>query len=188
MGEWSTEEIAYLANNVWVWTEKIDGTNIRITIGEDGACLIQGKTDAATLPGPLHQYLQEHFTKERVLGLGLTTGSILCGEGYGWKIQKVGSRYSATPKFILFDVRIGPWWLTRNDVADIAAKAGLPVVPEIGRGTIHEAIEAVRSGIKSQCSDDTTLVSEGLVIRPPIELFARNGTRIITKIRAEDFN
>ena len=30
IGEWTTPELKYLKDNDWVWTEKVDGTNIRI--------------------------------------------------------------------------------------------------------------------------------------------------------------
>ena len=30
LGEWTTPELKYLKDNQWVFTEKIDGTNIRI--------------------------------------------------------------------------------------------------------------------------------------------------------------
>ena len=29
-GEFSSDELEFLADNLWVWTEKVDGTNIRV--------------------------------------------------------------------------------------------------------------------------------------------------------------
>ena len=33
-GEWATPEIAWLSENKWHFTEKVDGTNIRVFVGE----------------------------------------------------------------------------------------------------------------------------------------------------------
>lgn len=30
IGEWAVPAFGYLANNLWQWTEKIDGTNVRV--------------------------------------------------------------------------------------------------------------------------------------------------------------
>ncbi len=59
-GEWSLPEFAYLSNNEWEWTEKIDGTNIRIiwTPKSDKweeahiawGVSVKGKTDRAQIP------------------------------------------------------------------------------------------------------------------------------------------
>lgn len=35
VGEWAQPEFAYLSDNEWEWTEKIDGTNIRIMLDGD---------------------------------------------------------------------------------------------------------------------------------------------------------
>ena len=32
-GEWTLPELAYLADKDWRWTEKVDGTNIRLALG-----------------------------------------------------------------------------------------------------------------------------------------------------------
>ena len=108
----------------------------------------------------------------------------LYGEGYGAKIQKGGGNYSAVPKFVLFDVKIGDWYLQREDVEDIAKKLGVDIVPIVGQGTLIEAIELVRKGQKSTWGDFT---AEGLVLRPATELKTRRGDRIITKIKHKDF-
>ena len=109
----------------------------------------------------------------------------LYGEGYGNRIQKVGKHYlSDSVGFILFDVRVGKFWLKRIDVENIASKMGVPVVPIIGAGTLLEAIEFVREGFHSSVG---SLQAEGLVCRPKVEMFDRQGKRIIAKIKSKDF-
>ncbi len=59
-GEYSLPELEYLKDNIWVFTEKVDGTNIRIMY--DGKTIVfGGKTDNAQIPSFLITALQEMF-------------------------------------------------------------------------------------------------------------------------------
>ena len=183
-GQWTLPEFEYLANNVWVFTEKVDGTNIRV-IFQDGGVTFGGKTNNAQIPAQLVTRLYERFlplaeTLQEVFGCD----SCLYGEGYGAKIQKGGGNYRQDQDFVLFDVRVGELWLQRADVEDVAQKLGIDVVPIIGEGTLHDAIAAVKTGITSTWGD---FQAEGIVARPKTELKTRNGHRIITKIKCCDF-
>jgi len=187
-GEYSLPEFEYLKNNEWVWTEKIDGTNIRVMW--DGADIIlAGKTDNATIPNHLLKRLASLFDtwmfKEK---FGEGGGVCLYGEGYGAKIQKAGPHYiNNNVDFILFDCRVGQWWLTRDSLLEIVEYFHIGIVPIIGSGTLGEAIEHCRAGFKSVVAEDKDLNAEGLVLKPSCDLFARNGSRIITKIKTKDF-
>ena len=86
--------------------------------------------------------------------------------------------------FILFDVKIGNWWLKREDVEDIGNKLQIHTVPIRGEGSIKDAIEFVKGSCNSAWGD---FQAEGLVLKPEIDLFARNGKRIITKLKCKDF-
>lgn len=183
-GQFSLPEFEYLKDCKWVWTEKIDGTNIRITLS-NGQMKIDGKTDNAQIPAFLYRRLEELFKPDQLQSVFPDGDVILYGEGYGAKIQKVGSLYLPdSVDFILFDVRIGNWWLRREDVEEIASKLKLKVVPITGRDTLMTAIEVVRSGIPSLIGN---CPAEGLVLRPEVELKTRRGDRIITKIKTKDF-
>lgn len=93
--------------------------------------------------------------------------------------------YSRTPKFVLFDVNVGGWWLRRDDVCDVATQLGLDVVPVVGYGTLYDAMDEVSNGkMKSSWGD---FVAEGIVARPTTPLCSRAGHRIITKIKSKDF-
>lgn len=183
-GEWTLPEFEYLANNQWTFSEKVDGTNIRV-IFNAGLVTFAGKTDAAQIPAQLIARLNERYLPlaarmHDVFG----RDACLYGEGYGAKIQKGGGKYRQDPDFVLFDVRVGEWWLQRSDVEDVATKLGIDVIPIIGEGTLHDAVEWVKRGIKSTWGD---FEAEGIVARPKIELRARSGERIITKIKCRDF-
>lgn len=189
-GEWAMPEFEYLKDNKWVFTEKVDGTNIRIMWNGE-AVTFGGKTDTAEIPSFLVNRLQELFSgtvKKKLFKDVFTDATEVClyGEGYGAKIQKSGKNYKADGnEFVLFDVKIGDLWLPRKDVEDIAVKLGIKIVPIIGRGTLMDAVEMVKVGFNSQWGD---FLAEGIVARPSTELVSRSGERIITKIKHRDFN
>jgi hypothetical protein len=192
-GEYSQPEFEYLKDNEWVFTEKVDGTNIRVMVTGDGQITFGGKTDAAQIPAFLVSKLNERFLSGAGLDSGqwaelFPDGACLYGEGYGAKIQKGGGNYRSDQDFVLFDVKVGDWWLERHNVEDVAAKLGLDVVPIIGRGTLHDMIEMTRAGFPSIWNlGGISFTAEGIVARPACELKTRNGQRIITKVKHKDF-
>lgn len=184
LGEYSIPEFEYLANNQWVFTEKIDGTNIRVCW--DGTDVsFEGRTDKAQIPTFLLEELTRMFPPEKFSMFETDAPVILYGEGYGARIQKGGGNYIPEGvSFILFDVRIGSWWLERSAVEDLAESLEIRHVPVIGTGSLSDMVEMVREGFDSQWGD---FEAEGLIARPVFELFARNGKRIITKLKCRDF-
>ena len=182
--QWATDEFALLKDCPWIWTEKIDGTNIRIMY-EDGLVRFGGRTDNAQIPTFLLDRLMVLFNPQTLRGPFPDGNAILYGEGYGAKIQKGGGNYIPDGvDFILFDVRVGDVWLTRDSVMDVADKMKIKVVPGMGIGSLSEMVEAVRSGLRSAVAERE---AEGIVARPLVDLFDRRGQRIITKIKVKDF-
>jgi len=187
-GQYSLPEFEYLAGNQWTFTEKVDGTNIRI-LWEHGTVRFAGKTDNAQIHAGLVNCLREHFPDDSTFVSAFPdcdsdSGVCLYGEGYGAKIQKGGRKYSADQEFVLFDVKVGDCWLQRRDVEDVAAKLSIDVVPVIGQGTLAECVELVRGGFLSRWGD---FEAEGVVARPTTELCTRSGQRIIAKLKCRDF-
>lgn len=188
--EFSLEEFEYLRNNVWEWTEKIDGTNIRV-MWNGSTITFAGKTDKAQMPEFLYVKLMNKFSnKEMVLKFREIFGEegnvCLFGEGYGAKIQKSGGNYIPDGvDFILFDILIGNWWIRRQNIIDIAMKIKLDVVPIVEEGTIDEAVKFVK---EKHCSSFGDFFMEGLVLKTEVGLKARNGKRIITKMKFKDFS
>ncbi len=186
INEYSRPEFEYLKDNDWVFTEKVDGTNIRVMWnGLD--MKLAGKSDNAQIPTPLVNNLSETFfiQKDKFIEIfGDEGGVCLYGEGYGGKIQKAGATYGGEQRFVLFDIKIGDWWLQREDVLDISGKLNIETVPIFGSGTLGDLVDAVEVGIDSHWGD---FIAEGIVARPSTELVARNGQRIITKLKHKDF-
>lgn len=183
-GQWTLPEFEYLANNIWTFTEKVDGTNIRV-IFNDGVITFGGRAEDAQIPAQLITRLNERFLPlAEKLAEMFEGGVVLYGEGYGAKIQKGGGNYRQDQDFVLFDVAVGTWLLRRTDVQDIATKLGIEVVPIIGEGTLHDAVAQAKAGIKSTWGD---FQAEGIVARPKTELKTRSGHRLIAKIKCRDF-
>ncbi len=194
IGEFSIPEFEYLQNNEWVCTEKVDGTNIRVMF-DDENITFGGKTDRAQIYSGLVNRLNEQFLPQidkfkelfpedpNKTEVSNTTQVCLYGEGYGAKIQS-GGNYRQDQDFVLFDIRIGHWWLQRNDIEEIAKELNLDVVPILFTGTLTEMVNNVRLGFSSTWG---AFIAEGIVARPKIELQSRSGERIITKIKHKDF-
>lgn len=185
-GEYREPELELLKDVEWVFTEKVDGTNIRI-IWDGHRVIFGGRTDNAQIPSHLVTKLNELFMGtrmeqvfEQIFGESEAT---LFGECYGPKTQS-GGKYSENHEFVLFDVTVGDYYLSRENVEDVASKFSLEVVPIVLTGTLQQGVDLVKSGQKSQWGDFT---AEGLVGKPRVDLLNRKGERIITKIKAEDF-
>jgi RNA ligase len=191
-GQYSRPEFEYLKDNEWEFTEKVDGTNIRVMY--NGVELtFGGKTDNAQIPASLVNKLRELFSKDKMSevfpsywedGTEMNPQVCLYGEGYGAKIQSGGKYISNGVDFVVFDIQIGKWWLKREDIDDIAKKLSIASVPVIGAGTLDKMVELCKNGFTSSWGD---FLAEGIVARPIVELQDRAGHRIITKLKHKDF-
>ncbi len=184
IGEWSKPEFEYLQHNTWLFEEKIDGTNIRV-MWDGERVTFGGKTDNAQLPAKLVTKLAIMFADVDRLKEIFTEPICLYGEGYGAGIQKIGGNYSKEQDFILFDIKVGNWWLKRGTVYEIGNALGLRCVPVISSGSLNDAINLVKEGFTSTWGD---FMAEGLVLRPQVDLQTRNGERLITKVKHKDFS
>lgn len=185
ISEFSTPEFEYLFDNLWIGTEKIDGTNIRI-LWDKGNIEIKGRNDNSDIPEhllkKLNQICERIDFKET---LGMENSVILYGEGYGYKIQKGGDYIQDGVDFIVFDILINDWVMKREDVIELSTKMGLKSVPVVFKGSLKQAEEMVKNGFKSSIGKAQ---AEGLVLTPMIELKTRMGTRVITKLKTKDYN
>lgn len=200
VGDYACPEFA----NIYLWSveEKVDGTNIRVYFErkeQDGPLEIRfhGRTKDAQIPCHLLAALQDLFSVDKMeawwgadeahtLGTKGKVRGCLYGEGYGPKIQACGGNYRKDVGFILFDVRIGDWWLKREDVKMISEQLLIPMVPQLGLMREGEIVKFVKSRPVSLCSEFTQ-VMEGVICRPtPLMLF-RNGNPIVWKLKVREF-
>ena len=180
------ETVKFLKDIDWEFTEKIDGTNIRV-VWDGHKVSYYGRTDKAQIPSQLMNRLIELFggdVNEEMFEQKFGNKNVmLIGEGYGAKIQN-GSSYREDNDFILFDVLINDNYLSRENVKDIANYFNIDVVPTIMVGRLEDGINWVKTKPKSKIG---TANSEGLVARPLVELKDKNGNRVIVKIKVRDF-
>ena len=187
-GKFRNETVEYIRNLEWIFTEKIDGTNVRVH-WDGHKVSFGGRTDNAQMPIPLLEKLQELFGGpvneelfEQKFGESPVT---FYGEGYGGKIQK-GSGYKPTQDFILFDIMIGDIFLTRENIEEIAQSFSLQIVPVILKGTIADGVRYIQAKPKSLIAEQE-IESEGLVGVPLVRMNDFRGNRIIVKIKTKDF-
>lgn len=177
----------------WMVTEKIDGTNLRVHLKPDGSVAYGGRTDAAQLHASLVEWLQVNLPADRVSSaFDPNTEAWLFGEGYGPKIQK-GGLYRSAVSFRLFDVVVVGanrlWWLTLENVIDVARKLGVVTVPVIGSCLDFASAVAMVQRPSTVAKEDGGVgcEQEGIVCRTDPPVFDRRGERLIWKLKLRDF-
>jgi len=185
VGAYSVPEIEYLKDNTWVFTEKVDGTNIRI-IWDGDNITYKGRGDASKIPVRLYKALDDIFQDKKQLFKDKFGDKFVClyGEGYGDGIQAIGSSYRKDNSFVLFDIKIDKWWFKRDDLENTALALGLDIVPIVAKGTLQDGIELVKRGFYSSWGN---FLAEGIVAKTEYDLLDRSGARIMTKIKYVDF-
>jgi len=197
----------------WVFTEKIDGTNMRVEwnptgeadggtpicgdfggVTPPGTLIIGGKTDKAQINGALMARMNALFNPEALREIFPDTAVTFYGEGYGAGIQKIGGSYKTEKDFIGFDIFVhadllvnpfGGFWLSDENMREVYANLGVSVVPLVAVAPLQWATEYVCKGFKSSIG---IADAEGLVGRTVLPLFDGRGHRLITKIKTVDFD
>lgn len=176
----------------WLVTEKVDGMNMRVVFepaADEPVCVL-GRTERAQIPNELRAAILEWATFPNLAtafvddeGLG-PAKAILFGEGFGPGIQKAGQAYGGEKRFILFDVLVGDWWLSWDDVVDVARKLGVETVPVLGRDVSLEDAEALVCDSRLLSPDSMHI--EGIVARTDPYLFDGRGHRVMFKYKVRD--
>ena len=185
-GDFSRPEYGLLLHNQWIFTEKIDGTNIRVH-WDGEKVTFGGRTENAQIPAELFNYLTETFPAEKFKEF---KPCILYGEGYGNKIQKIGKNYLPdSQQFILFDVYFNDpdLFCERVTVDEIAQTLEIKSVPILYTCSLNEAIDKIKNGGELSHIAQEELIIEGVIGVPCGDFRNRNGNRIITKIKVKDF-
>lgn len=182
--QFTQEEFTYLAKDPWVWTEKIDGTNVRIHWNGTTA-VVGGRTDNAQMPAPLMEHLRPFLNGNVWLETFGHPDVTVYGEGYGPGIQK-GGHYRTDQAFIAFDIRIGEYWLKREDMIGIAERLGFNVVPLVGEFNLLAAIAQIKDN-RIPSAMGPTAVLEGIVGHPAVDVRDSHGKRITVKLKVRDF-
>jgi RNA ligase len=179
--------------NKWHVEEKIHGQNVRIHWnGADGVFFFARTAGSGALPGDLLKFLESKFTVAKFQEkFAAGTAVALFGEGCGAGIQKNGGLYSKTKTFVLFDVKLDQWWFDPDSIRDVAAHFDVQTPTVLYSCTmIPEIVDVVKTGFDSFLAFGNTgssYKSEGIIARTVPGLFMRDGSRLMFKLKTEDF-
>ena len=89
---------------------------------------------------------------------------------------------------------MGRWWLQREAIEEVARNLGLDAVPTLYGGLL-ECLSSMLGFFRDAERHADGLISrwgefraEGVVGTPAIPLFARDGSRVIVKLKHKDFD
>lgn len=189
VGNWLRPEFELLKDMNWEWTEKVNGTNVRV-MWDGYRVRFGGRGNDAQMPIKLLETLKEMFPEELMEQQFGQGPAVLFGEGYGPNVADGSGVYGSQPGFVLFDVVVRDaekaidWWLLREKVVDVAQGLGIGIVPVLFHESVDTALRLVRGGIQSAWGN---FPAEGIVGKPPLGIMGRDGDRLMMKIKAKDF-
>lgn len=187
IGEFSRPEFAYLADKMWVATEKVHGTNVRMIFDPVSGFQFADRAGKGMLPPKLYKALQDQFADLTPFLAEFDRPVCFYGEGYGPGVQKGGECYRDTPGFMLFDIKVGNYWLPLKETQEVAKRLGIEHVPVLYTGSLFALDQIVAEGIRSTwAKGDSNFFAEGLVMRPEVPLCDAGGQRIIAKSKTVD--
>lgn len=168
--------------------EKIHGTSAHISwnAGRQQTKLFSG--------GEKYERFAELFDIVALTNMFLKTfptkDVTLYGEAYGGRQQGMGATYGDVLKFVVFDVAVNGLWLDVPVAYTISSDFGCEFVHYTKVETKLELLEAERDKPSVQAERNgitTEPKSEGVVLRPVVEVRMNNGDRIISKFKRDDF-
>lgn len=182
-----------LGINQWVALEKVHGSNFSFIT--DGYDVTPAKRTSTIGINPengryefygCHDVVTKYMNSVRQIADIVQGPVVVYGELYGQGIQKeidYGSK-----DFIAFDIMLEDGTFIPHDaVVDLCSRVGIPVVPELGRGSLEEML-SISPEINSIVAPGEQ-TAEGLVIKP-LDVDARlgNGSRAIIKNKSKAFS
>ena len=166
-------------------SEKIHGTSAHVRWDETMINFSSG--------GACNQMFSNLFNSEELTLKAMKIGIpnwVVYGEAYGGKLQGMRTTYGDTLKFVAFEVRIRDTWLDMYSAEKFVRGLGFDFVWYTKTTTDLATLDKYRDQVSQQAirngiGDDKK--SEGIVIRPLIELTKNNGSRIMAKHKAANF-
>lgn len=171
--------------------EKIHGTSAHLSLGmtPDGEVHINFFAG-----GEKHEKFVSLFNqdslKEKFKSIYSGNDIVVHGEAYGGKQQGMSATYGPNLKFIAFDVKVGENWVSIPHAETIVQSLGLEFIhyvetstdlADLDRERDKESTQAIRNGM------GPGKVSEGVVLRPLIEVRLNNGSRVCAKHKKAEF-
>jgi ATP-dependent RNA circularization protein (DNA/RNA ligase family) len=191
VGKYTRPEFSLI--DAWDVTEKVDGTNVRLVFHRvfNGSYDFFGRTNNAQFTIGQENFLDELCQSIRskvthtlnVYDLDTLT---IYGELYGPKIQS-GGNYSDELGFQAFDMLVNDkTWLAPNVVRGNAQEFGIASVPFLGTMTTDSIFLLVSGGFKSTFAKNENYDAEGIIAKPPWNLYDQRGERVMFKLKTKD--
>ena len=169
--------------------EKIHGTSAHISFNKK-----DGKTNFRVFSGgEKHERFAELFDEDSLIEVfeemeidRLT----IYGEAYGGSQQGMKDTYGIYLRFVAFDVKLDEYWLDVPNAEQVAKRFGLDFVhyqkvvaevEELDKLRDADSVQAIRNDMGEGKK------SEGIVLRPLIEVQRNNGKRVMAKHKRDDF-
>lgn len=159
--------------------EKIHGTSAHVALKDGQLRFFSG--------GEKHENFIKLFNVDALLEAMLGLGHpevVVFGEAYGGKQQGMAHRYGKNLKFVVFDVKVGDYWLDVPNAQQVAERLGLEFVHYKRVSTDLAALDAERDAPSEQARRNGVegdQPREGVVLRPIREFHDNGGHRIISK-------
>lgn len=159
--------------------EKIHGTSAHVALKDGQLRFFSG--------GEKHENFIKLFNVDALLEAMLGLGRpevVVFGEAYGGKQQGQSWRYGKNLKFVVFDVKVGDYWLDVPNAQQVAERLGLEFVHYKRVSTDLAALDAERDAPSEQARRNGVegdQPREGVVLRPIREFHDNSGHRIISK-------
>jgi hypothetical protein len=193
VGNYARDEFADLANVMFNWSEKLDGTNTRFYWNGESV-VIGGRTDNAVWNPRVLESLRGLLIPEAFEYLYGKKHVVLYGETFGAGIQK-GGGYGQNVMFRPFDLRMGTEdgitanspFTGRHKVTEISHALGVEPVEILSRMTIDQMWSAMVLGKIEGTYPGVEL--EGVVGRPETPFYVANGeslSPVLVKLKYRD--
>lgn len=191
VGTYSRPEFALI--DAWDCTEKIDGTNVQLKFHKvfNGSFDCNGRTEKAQFTIGQENFLEDLGQSMRAKALhlinqfGLDTLTVY-GELYGPKIQS-GGNYSDDLGFMAFDMLVNDRvWLSPDSFRANAQYMGLAYSPNLGTMTTEQIFLLVSGGFKSTFAKNENYDAEGIIAKPPWNLYDQRNRRVMFKLKTCD--
>jgi hypothetical protein len=165
--------------------EKIHGTSAHVSWKEDSLSFFSG--------GAKHEMFLFLFNQDALKAKLAESGIkavTFFGEAYGGHVMKMKPVYGDTLKFIVFEVKIGDYWLSVPKAEELAHQFGFDFVPYVRIPATLEALDNVMSAPSAQAVKlgmGDNHKREGVVLHPLEEMLC-NGGRVIAKHKNPEFS
>lgn len=168
--------------------EKIHGTSAHIAWD----CI--EKTIRFFSGGEKHEKFIKLFDHDllhsKFLELFLDSNVVIYGEAYGGKQQGMSATYGKELKFIAFDVKVNGIWVNVLNAESISSQLEIEFVSYIQCSTDLAVLDAIRDKESVQSIRNGlghNKISEGIVLRPLLEMTDSRGNRVMAKYKRDEF-